>query len=212
MTRKALIVSKIVVWLGALAPLAVVVYQAVTNTLGPDPSATIADDTGLTTLWMLAILLAITPVRRLIPQLNWLIKFRRLVGLFVFFYASVHLLAYVGLYAGFDPHIMATDITKRRFIIVGVTAWLLMLPLAVTSTTWAIRKMGGKNWNRLHKLVYLAAIAADIHYWWKVKTGVLSPAPFTLVITILLLARPVMWWAHQRKLAKSKATLSRATS
>lgn len=202
MNRKALILSKLVVWLAALAPLAVVVYQAVTNTLGPDPSAAIADDTGLTTLWMLAILLAITPVRRLIPQLNWLIKFRRLIGLFVFFYASVHLMAYVGLYAGFDLHIMATDITKRRFIIVGVTAWLLMLPLAVTSTTWAIRKMGGKNWNRLHKLVYLAAIAADIHYWWKVKTGVLSPAPFTLVITILLLARPVMWWMHQRRKSK----------
>lgn len=208
MNRKALVVSKTVVWIGALAPLAVVVYQAVTNTLGPDPSAAIADDTGLTTLWMLAILLAITPVRRLVPRLNWLIKFRRLVGLFVFFYASVHLLAYVGLYAGFDLHIMATDITKRRFIIVGGTAWLLMLPLAVTSTTWAIRKMGGRNWNRLHKLVYLAAIAADIHYWWKVKTGVLSPAPYTLVITILLLARPVMWWMHRRKMSKATIPLS----
>lgn len=201
MNRKALIVAKIVVWVGALVPLGVVVYEAITNTLGPDPSAAIADDTGQTTLWMLAILLAITPVRRMIPQLNWLIKFRRLVGLFVFFYASVHLAAYVGLYAGFDVHTMLTDITKRRFIIVGVTAWLLMLPLAVTSTTWAIRKMGGRNWNRLHKLVYLAAIAADIHYWWKVKTGVLSPAPYTLVLTILLLARPVLWLAHRRKMS-----------
>lgn len=203
MNRKALIFSKIVVWLGALAPLAVVVYQAVTNTLGPDPSAAIADDTGQTTLWMLAILLAISPVRRLIPRLNWLIKFRRLVGLFVFFYATVHLSAYVGLYAGFDVHVMLTDITKRRFIIVGFTAWLLMLPLAVTSTTWAIRKMGGRNWNRLHKLVYLTAIAADIHYWWKVKTGVLSPAPYTLVLTILLLARPALWWAHRRRMGRA---------
>lgn len=207
MNRKALIVSKIVVWVGALVPLGVVVYEAITNTLGPDPSATIADDTGQTTLWLLAILLAITPVRRLIPQLNWLVKFRRLIGLFVFFYASVHLLAYLGLYAGFDFHTIAADITKRRFIIVGFTAWLLMLPLAVTSTTWAIRKMGGKNWNRLHKLVYLAAIAADVHYWWKVKSGVLSPAPYTLVLTILLLARPVLWLAHLRKMRKPARTV-----
>jgi sulfoxide reductase heme-binding subunit YedZ len=203
MNRKALIISKIVVWIGALAPLAMVVYEAITNTLGPDPSAAIADDTGQTTLWMLAILLAITPVRRLIPRLNWLIKFRRLIGLFVFFYATVHLSAYVGLYAGFDVHVMLTDVTKRRFIIVGAIAWLLMLPLALTSTTWAIRKMGGRNWNRLHKLVYLTAIAADIHYWWKVKTGVLSPAPYTLVLTILLLARPALWWAHRRKMSRA---------
>lgn len=209
MNRKALIISKTVVWIGALAPLGVVVYEAITNTLGPDPSAAIADDTGQTTLWMLAILLAITPVRRLVPRLNWLIKFRRLIGLFVFFYATVHLSAYVGLYAGFDVHVMLTDITKRRFIIVGALAWLLMLPLAATSTTWAIRKMGGRNWNRLHKLVYVAAIAADIHYWWKVKTGVLSPAPYTLVLTILLLARPLLWWAHRRKMsAAARAAVS----
>jgi methionine sulfoxide reductase heme-binding subunit len=203
MNRKVLILSKVIVWLGALVPFGVVVYEAITNTLGPDPGQTI--------LWLLAILLAITPARKLIPQVNWLIKFRRLIGLFVFFYATVHLLAYVGLYAGFDPHIMAADITKRPFIIMGVTAWLLLLPLAATSTTWAIRKMGGKNWNRLHKLVYLAAVAADVHYWWKVKAGVLSPAPYTLVLTILLLARPVMWWLHRRKMSAA-AALPRAAS
>lgn len=202
MTRKALIVSKIVVWLGALAPLGVVAYEAITNTLGPDPAATIADDTGLTTLWMLAILLAITPVRRLIPQLNWLIKFRRLVGLFVFFYASVHMLNYLAFYIGFDLSTIRVDLSRRPFVIAGFTAWLLLLPLAATSTTWAIRKMGGRNWNRLHKLVYLAAIAADAHYWWKVKTGVFTPAPYTVVLTILLLARPVLWWAHRRKMSQ----------
>jgi sulfoxide reductase heme-binding subunit YedZ len=200
MNRKTIVALKILVWIGALIPLGVVVYGAATNTLGPDPSATIADDTGQTTLWLLAILLAITPVRRLIPRLSWLIEFRRLIGLFAFFYASVHLSAYVALYAGFNLHTIAKDITKRPFIIVGFTAWLLLLPLAATSTTWAIRKLGGKNWNRLHKLVYLAAIAADAHYWWKVKTGVLSPAPYTLVLTILLLVRPVLWWMHLRRL------------
>lgn len=202
MNRKTIVVLKILVWIGALIPLAVVGYSAATNTLGPDPAAAIADDTGLTTLWMLAILLAITPVRKLIPQLGWLIKFRRLIGLFVFFYASVHMLNYVAFYLGFDLSTLRTDLTKRPFVIAGFTAWLLMLPLAATSTTWAIRKMGGKNWNRLHMLVYLTAIAADAHYWWKVKTGVLSPAPFTLILTILLLARPVMWWAHRRKMRR----------
>jgi sulfoxide reductase heme-binding subunit YedZ len=113
-------------------------------------------------------------VRKLAPRLGWLIKFRRLLGLFAFFYGTVHMLAYVALYAGFDVHAMLDDIAKRKFITMGVAAWLLLLPLALTSTNWAIRKLGGKNWNRLHKLVYVAAICGVIHYWWQVKPGVLA--------------------------------------
>ena len=207
MNRKVLIFLKVIVWIGALIPVAVVAFEAMTNTLGPDPAATIADDTGLTTLWMIAILLAITPARRLIPQLNWLVKFRRLVGLFVFFYASIHMLNYLAFYIGFDPGTLRVDLTRRPFVIAGMIAWLLMLPLAATSTTWAIRKMGGKNWNRVHRLVYLTAIAAAAHYWWKVKTGVYSPTPFTLVLAILLLARPVLWWAQRRKMHRLAASL-----
>lgn len=205
MNRKILIL-KILVWIGALIPLAVVAFEAITNTLGPDPAAAIASDTGLTTLWMLAILLAITPVRRLIPQLNWLIKFRRLIGLFVFFYASIHMLNYLALYVGFDVTTLRSDLTRRPFVIAGFTAWVLMLPLAATSTTWAIRKMGGKNWNRVHRLVYLTAIAAAAHYWWKVKSGVYSPTPFTLVLAILLLARPVLWWVQRRRMGRVAAS------
>jgi sulfoxide reductase heme-binding subunit YedZ len=199
MKRSTLISLKTLVWIACLCPLADLLWGAVTNTLGPDPTAEIANVTGLTALWMLAITLAISPVRRLSVRLAWLIKFRRLLGLFVFFYATLHLLTYVALYAGFDLNTMKTDITKRRFIIMGVTTYLLLLPLALTSTNWAIRKLGGKNWNRLHKLIYLAAICATIHYWWKVKTGVLTPAPFTLVLLVLLLARPVMAWIQRRK-------------
>lgn len=201
MKRSTLIVLKTLVWIACLLPLGVVAYELLTNTIGADPAASIASDTGLTALWLLAILLAITPVRRMIPQLNWLIKFRRLIGLFVFFYATVHLLNYLALYVGFDPSTLASDITKRLFVIAGFTAWLLMVPLAITSTTAAIRRLGGKNWNRLHKLVYLTAISADVHYWWKVKPGVISPAPFTVVLTLLLLARPVMWLVQKRKAA-----------
>jgi methionine sulfoxide reductase heme-binding subunit len=190
---------KTLVWIACLCPLVDLLWGAANNSLGPDPTAQIANVTGLTALWMLAITLAISPVRKLSPHLAWLIKFRRLMGLFVFFYATLHLLTYVALYAGFDLNAMKSDITKRRFIIMGMTTWLLLLPLALTSTNWAIRKLGGKNWNRLHKLIYLAAICATIHYWWKVKTGVLEPAPFTLILLILLLARPAIAWSQRRK-------------
>lgn len=199
MKPSTLITLKALVWIASLSPLADILWGAINNSLGPDPTAEIASVTGLTALWMLAITLAISPVRKLSPHLAWLIKFRRLIGLFVFFYATLHLLTYVALYAGFDLNVMKVDITKRRFIIAGVVTWTLLLPLAVTSTNWAIRKLGGKNWSRLHMLIYPAAICAMIHYWWKVKTGVLSPAPFTLVLLVLLLARPALAWAQRRR-------------
>ena len=137
-------------------------------------------------------------MRRLAPRLNWLIKFRRLLGLFAFFYGTVHLLTYVALYSSFDVHAMLDDIVKRKFITIGVAAWLLLVPLALTSTNWAIRKLGGKNWNRLHKLVYAAAICGVIHYWWQVKPGVLSPLRLTVVLAVLVAARPV-WSLWQRR-------------
>jgi sulfoxide reductase heme-binding subunit YedZ len=199
MNRTTLIVLKTLVWIGCLLPAATAAYEAVTNTLGPDPTAELASITGLTALWLLAGGLAISPLRALSPRLSWLIKFRRLLGLFVFFYATLHMLTWLGLYAGFDLTTIKTDITKRRFIIMGVTTWLLLLPLAMTSTTWSIRKLGGKNWNRLHMLVYLAAITAMAHYWWKVKPGVLSPVPYTLVILVLLGVRPLLAWNRRRK-------------
>jgi sulfoxide reductase heme-binding subunit YedZ len=205
MKRSTLITLKTLVWIGSLCPVADILWGAINNSLGPDPTAEIASVTGLTALWMLAITLAISPVRKLSPRLAWLIKFRRLIGLFVFFYATLHLLTYVALYAGFDLNVMKADITKRRFIIAGAITWTLLLPLALTSTNRAIRKLGGKNWNRLHMLIYPAAICAMIHYWWKVKTGVISPAPFTLVLFVLLLARPVWAWVERRRKARAVA-------
>src|ERR1700739_765025 len=148
MTKSTLILLKTLTWLACLGPLGRLVWGAITNNLGPDPTATITFATGSTTLNLLTITLAVTPVRRLLPRLSWLVKFRRLLGLFAFFYATLHLLTYVALYAGFDVNAMAADIAKRRFITIGVAAWLLLLPLAATSTNWAIRKLGGKRWNR----------------------------------------------------------------
>ena len=130
---------------------------------------------------------------------SWLIKFRRLLGLFAFFYGTVHMLAYVALYAGFNVQAMLDDIAKRKFITIGAATWLLLLPLAATSTNWAIRKLGGQNWNRLHKLVYIAAVCGIIHYWWQVKPGVLSPMNMTISLTVLLAARPVLSWWQRRK-------------
>lgn len=199
MNRTTLILLKAAVWIACLAPFIWLVWGAATNNLGPDPTAAMAFATGLATLRLLVITLAITPLRRLSPRLNWLIKFRRLLGLFAFFYATLHMLTWVALYSNFDVHAMLSDITKRRFITMGVTAYLLLLPLALTSTTWAIRKLGGKNWNRLHKLIYLAAICGVIHYWWQVKTGVLTPITITVILAVVFAARPATAWLQQRK-------------
>jgi len=199
MNRTTLIVLKTLTWIACLSPAALLSYEAVTNTLGPDPTANIELTTGYNTLLLLILSLAITPVRKLVPKMSWLIKFRRLLGLFAFFYGTIHMLTYVALYAGFNVQQMLDDIGKRKFITMGVAAWLLLLPLALTSTNWAIRKLGGKNWNRLHKLVYVAGVCGVIHYWWQVKTGVLSPLRLTLVLAVLLLARPVLGWWQRRK-------------
>jgi methionine sulfoxide reductase heme-binding subunit len=199
MKRSTLMLLKTLTWAACLGPVGLLAYQAVTNTLGPDPTANIELTTGYNTLLLLILSLAVTPLRRLVPQLNWLIKFRRLLGLFAFFYGTLHMLTYVALYAGFDVNAMLADIAKRKFITIGVAAWLLLLPLAATSTNWAIRKLGGKNWNRLHKLVYVAAVCGVIHYWWQVKPGVLSPLRLTVVLGVLLAARPVLgWWQRRR--------------
>lgn len=199
MNRKTLISLKTLTWLACLAPLGWLTWCAVNNTLGPDPTHTIAYATGRTTLRLLVLSLAITPLRRLSPRLSWLIKFRRLLGLFAFFYATLHMLTWVGLYANFDPNLMAADILKRRYVTAGMAAWLLLLPLALTSTNWSIRKLGGKNWNRLHRLVYFAAIAGVVHYWWQVKSGVLTPLGITVVLALLLIARPLLAWRQRRK-------------
>ena len=205
MKKSTLILLKTLVWLACLVPLARLVYGAVTNDLGADPTHTITFATGLATLRLLTISLAITPLRQLVPRLSWLIKFRRLLGLFAFFYGTLHLLTWAALYNGFDPSAMVADFVKRRYITAGIVAWTLMVPLAATSTTWAIRKMGGKNWNRLHKLAYVSATAGIVHYWWQVKSGVITPLGMTLILGVLLLARPVLDW--RRKL-RTKATVA----
>lgn len=196
-----------------------------------DPINSLTHYTGDWALWILLADLAITPVRRLSPKLSWLIRFRRMVGLYAFFYATLHLMIYVFLFSGYDVpaalaglragHLaepwrqlkvvwptMLDDVLKRRFIQVGLFAWLLLLSLAVTSPQRVLRWMGGKAWGRLHRLIYLAAAAACIHYWWLVKTGVLRPWKDTAVLAVLLLAR-LAWSLWKRRTALPKPVAAR---
>ena len=199
MNRPTLIVLKTLVWLSCLASLCWLVWGAFTNNLGPNATGAIAYATGRTTLRLLAITLAISPLRRMLPRLSWLIKFRRLLGLFAFFYATLHMLTWVALYNNFDLQAMLADVARRRYITAGMAAWLSLLPLALTSTAWSIRKLGGKNWKRLHMLIYLAAVCGVAHYWWQMKPGVLTPLVMTVVIAALLLVRPILAWLQRRK-------------
>ena len=206
MPNRAVVALKVLVHLTCLTPFLILAwhtYHDLTHPgavalLGPDPTATLAHGTGFATLRILIISLVITPVRRLSKSLGWLVRFRRMLGLYAFFYASVHLLVYLKLYANLDWPTLVDDLSKRRYIIAGFSAWLLLLPLALTSTKWSIRKLG-KRWQVLHRLVYVAAVLGIVHYWWIVKTGVLDPLKITIVLAIVLLARPAWSWIDARR-------------
>jgi sulfoxide reductase heme-binding subunit YedZ len=199
MNRSTITLLKTATWIACLWPLGILVWGAVMNRLGPDPIATITFTTGSTTLNLLTLSLAVTPVRRIVKPLAWIGPWRKILGLFAFFYATLHLFTWIALYAGFNPQAMAADILRRRYITMGMAAWLLLLPLAATSFNWAIRKMGGRRWKKLHRLVYLAAVCGVIHYWWQVKPGVLKPLNITIILAVLLAARPVLDWIQDRK-------------
>ena len=198
MKQRSIVALKVVAHAACLVPILWLLWRLYLSAttqpeaLGPDPTHTVTFFTGRGTLRLLMVTLAITPIRRLFPKLSWLVRFRRMLGLYAFFYACLHLTTYVWLYAGFSWSAMVDDISQRRFITAGLTAWVLLLPLALTSTTWSIRKLGGKNWNRLHRLTYLAALAGVIHYWWGVKSGVKTPLAITVVFVVLMAARPLL--------------------
>jgi sulfoxide reductase heme-binding subunit YedZ len=208
MSQRAIVAGKVLVHLACLLPLLILAREVVDNHLGPDPTATVSHATGFAALRILVIALAITPVRRLSRRLAWMVRFRRMLGLYAFFYATLHLAIYLKLYANLEWATISDDLTKRRYIIAGFAAWVMMIPLAATSTRWAIRKLGGKRWQLLHRMVYAAAICGVIHYWWIVKTGVLSPLKITVILAVLLLARPA-WSAYDTR-RKKKLKLATA--
>jgi sulfoxide reductase heme-binding subunit YedZ len=224
---------KVLVHIVCLLPLLELLQQYHSGAMGlmADPVNYITHQTGYWALFLLMTSLAVTPVRRLHPKLGNLIRFRRLLGLYAFFYATLHLSTYLFLFSGYDlPTVLAglkaghpgvivdewkavwptilDDLKKRRFIQVGLFGWVILLALALTSPAFVMRRMGGKTWARLHKLVYVAGCAGVIHYWWLVKTGNRAPMPFTVVLAVLLLARVV--WSVMNRRRKMAAAAPRA--
>ena len=183
---------KVVVFLACLVPLARLGAKALSGNLGANPIEVITHSTGDWTLVFLLVTLSITPLRKLTGQL-WLIRFRRMFGLFAFFYVTLHFLTYIWLDKFFDLHEMLADIAKRRFITVGFTGFVFLIPLAITSTAGWIRRLGGRRWNRLHRLIYVSAMAGVIHYWWLVKADIRKPEEYAAVLSLLLGYRLWMW-------------------
>ena len=160
--------------------------------LGPNPVENITHTTGDWTIHFLLITLTITPFRRLL-NLPSLIRFRRMLGLFAFFYGCLHLTTYLALDQGFDWPAIWKDIYKRPYITAGFAGWTLMLPLAATSTAWAIRKVGGKRWQLLHRLIYFSALCGVIHFYWLVKSDITRPLLYGAILLTLMLFRAAIW-------------------
>jgi sulfoxide reductase heme-binding subunit YedZ len=202
---------KPLVFLASLGPFVWLVWAGLTNNLSANPLSDLTNETGVWTLRFVCITLAVTPLRRLTGW-NAVIRFRRMTGLFAFFYGTLHFLTYIiaDRFAGLDfpdgivalstlrnlAKSIGQDIYKRPFITVGFTAWSSMLPLALTSTAGSIRRLGGRRWNRLHRLIYLTGVAGVVHYWWLVKADVRRPIIYGIVVGILLAFR--IYWARLR--------------
>lgn len=197
----------------ALLPLAVLIAQAFSSQfdlgpwlarlgleqdLGANPVEFVQHATGDATLIFLCLTLAVTPLRRLTGQ-PWLIKFRRMLGLFAFFYGCLHFLTYLWPDQQFNLAGMMKDVVKRPFITVGFTGFVLMIPLALTSTAGSIRRLGGKRWQKLHRLVYVSAIAGVVHYLWLVKSDIRKPLTYGAVVAVLLGYRGVVAWLAERR-------------
>lgn len=230
MSNRTIRIIKPFIFLLCLVPFFYLAQHFRNEDLGADPVATITHFTGHWAMYMLLASLAITPIRRLSSKLGWLVRFRRMLGLYAFFYATLHLATYVFLFSGFDivtafdalkhgdihtvaqqwrdvwPH-MLDDAKKRPFVQIGLLAWCILLALALTSPQRIMRWMGGKRWQTLHRTVYGAAALAVIHYWMVVKTGVLEPWKVTAVLVILLLAR-VIWQIRKQMLSRRSAAVA----
>lgn len=187
---------KPLLFLLCLAPLGWLAWRGVNGALGANPIEFITHATGDWTLRFLILTLAITPLRKLFRRPG-LIRYRRMLGLFAFFYGCLHLLTYIWLDKFFDVPDMIADVGKRRFITAGAAAFALMIPLAVTSTSGWIRRLGGKRWQALHRLVYVSALVGVVHYYWLVKSDIRKPAAYAAVLGVLLLARVGLIRRHE---------------
>lgn len=211
-------------FLASVGPAAWLGWAAYAGTLSVNPLSDLTNETGIWTLRFLCITLAITPLRR-ISGWNGTIRFRRMAGLFAFFYGTLHLLTYAvaDRFAGLDVRNASLgrtmldlfgavwdDISKRPFITVGFTAWGTMTPLAVTSTAAMIRRLGGRRWNRLHTAVYATAVLGIVHYWWLVRADIRSPLTYAAVVAVLLAFR--VYWKAAHAGTPTSAPRSRETA
>lgn len=198
--------AKVVVFLFALSPALGTAWLALAGGLGANPIDAITDTTGIWALRFVLATLAITPARRLTGW-NVLIRFRRMIGLFAFFYGLLHFLTWLVLDQFFAWEFILADIARRPYITAGFTAFVLMIPLAITSTTGWIRRLGGRWWNRLHRLVYATAVLGVIHFLWLVKVVQAEQITYAVIVAVLLGLR--IWWAITRRMAPATVSAAR---
>lgn len=209
---RAILVSKwtkVAIFIFCLMPFGDLVWRIIKSDLGANPVEYLQHATGDWTIRFLVFTLSITPFRKLL-RLPDLIRFRRMLGLFAFFYVSLHFLTYLGPDQSFDLSAMWKDVAKRPFITVGFAAFVLLIPLAITSTTGWIRRLGGKRWQLLHRSIYVAAVCGVIHYYWLVKSDVRKPVFYGALVGILLLWRLGNWFLKKGSAVAAKLSAQRA--
>jgi DMSO/TMAO reductase YedYZ heme-binding membrane subunit len=188
---------KLLILVNGAVPLALLVWDQSHHRLGANPQNFLILTTGMMTLTFLVLTMAVTPLRK-VTGWNWLIQFRRMLGLYAFFYGCLHFLCFFSLDRGFSVSSTLTEMLKRKYLIVGSTALIVMIPLAITSTNAMIKRLGGKRWRALHRLAYVAAIAGMIHYYMQVKADVRQPLMFAAVLAVLLGYRWMEYWRRPK--------------
>jgi sulfoxide reductase heme-binding subunit YedZ len=188
---------KLLILVNGLVPLALLVWDQSHNRLGANPQNFLILTTGMMALIFLILTMAVTPARKVLGW-NWAIQFRRMLGLYAFFYACLHFLCFFSLDRGFSVSGTLAEVLKRKYLIVGGTALLVMIPLAITSTNGMIKRLGGKRWRALHRLAYVAAVAGVIHFYMQVKADVRKPLVFAAVLAVLLVWRLVEYFRNRK--------------
>jgi len=196
--------GKLLVLINGAVPLALLVWDQWHHRLGANPQNFLILTTGMMTLIFLVLTMALTPLRK-VTGWNWLIQFRRMLGLYAFFYGCLHFLCFFSLDRGFSVSSTLTEMVKRKYLIVGSTALLVMLPLAITSTNAMIKRLGGKRWRALHRLAYVAAVCGVIHFYMQVKADVRLPLMFATVLAVLLGYRLMEYWRRPKPMIPAPA-------
>ena len=201
--------TKPIVFILCLVPVGAIAWPFLHGNIIPDPAAFIQHATGDWILRFLVITLTITPLRKLLG-LPELIRFRRMFGLFAFSYACLHFFTYIGFDKLFDMSEILKDVAKRPYITVGFTGFVLLIPLAITSTAGWIRRLGGRRWQMLHRLIYISAMCGVIHYYWLVKSAVIRPLTYGAIVAILLAWRVADWFVKRQQQVSTRPTPQRA--